>query len=118
MYYTSKLLTKMLDNSFQFPYNCETFTDSFSYDDVRTEKDGSSKITVAVPGMSKEDLILSVNENTLCLKDKEDKKFKKFWKLSDRADFKNIGAECKNGLLTINIPIKQKVDNTHTITIA
>lgn len=117
MLYTSRLLGKMLDNSFEFPYTYEVFNNSFSYDDVRTEKDGSCKITVTVPGFSKEDLILSVKENTLCLKDKEDKKLKKYWKLSESADLENIGAECKNGLLTINIPIKEKIDNTYTITI-
>jgi HSP20 family molecular chaperone IbpA len=46
----------MLDEVFTFPYETHNINDSFIYDLVSTEKDGSTKINVVVPGYSKEDL--------------------------------------------------------------
>lgn len=117
MLYTTKILTKMLNDSFVFPYNSDMFTNSYVYDEMSVDKDGNCKITVLVPGFSKDNLELSISDETLSLKDNEDKKVKKFWKLSEYVDIKNIKAECKNGILTINIPPKEKINTKHTITI-
>ena len=119
MYYTS--LSKIIDDVFAFPYGIpqKLGDPSFVYDSIKTEKDGSSTINVVVPGFSKEDLELSAKDNTLSLKDKKEsgKKLTRYWKLGDNIDVENIIAECKNGILTIKLPLKQKEENLHTIII-
>lgn len=114
MLYT-KTLTRMLDDVFSFPVlNTDTW---YTYDEVKHDKDGT-KIAIAVPGFSKEDLQLSLNDNYLSLSSKlEDKKISRSWKLSDVADTKAIKADCKNGMLTINIPVKTKSDKSRVIDI-
>jgi HSP20 family molecular chaperone IbpA len=117
MLYTTRLINKVIDNSFTFPYTVETFHNGLAYDEVKTETDGTIKINVIVPGFSKEQLSLTVKENTLCLKSKEGNKINKYWKIGNNDDIDKITAECKNGILTISIPAKPKVDNTKNITI-
>lgn len=117
MYYTATL-SKMLDNVFTFPYHTQPLDNSFIYDSVKTEKDGSTKIDVVVPGYSKEDLKLEMTDNILKLSsDLENKKFIRQWKLSDSVDPKKIKADCKNGILSISLSPRDKKDKTTTITI-
>jgi HSP20 family molecular chaperone IbpA len=121
MYYNtrySSAISKLVDNVFTFPYSLEAFQDSFAYDSIKANKDGSTTISVVVAGFSKEDLELIVGEGRLSLssKDKE-KRLSKFWNLADTADTKNITAECKNGILNITIAGKQKQDKSRTIEI-
>lgn len=114
MLYT-KTLSRMLDDAFSFPLlNMDTYC---AYDEVKHDKSGT-KITIIVPGFSKEDLQLSISNNHLTLSSKlEDKKISRNWKLSDSADAKNVKAECKNGILTIDIPLKTKSDKSSIINI-
>lgn len=117
MYYTS--LSKMLDDVFTFPYGAtQVLSDAFVYDSVKTEKDGSTKISVVVPGYSKEDLKLEAVDGTLKLwSDLQGKSFKRIWKISDSIDTKKIKADCKNGILTISLCLKEKNTKSSTITI-
>lgn len=115
MFYSTSL-SRMVDNIFAFPYM--SLDASSGYDYVTSDKDGT-KITVVVPGFSKEDLSLNVNDNYLTLTSKvEDKKLTRTWRLADLADTKSIKAECKNGILTINIPLKTKSDKSRNVEIA
>lgn len=113
LYSTS--LSKMVDDIFSFQHmNLDA---SYAYDSIKSDKEGT-KITVVVPGFSKEDLELNVSDNYLTLSSKlEDKKFNRSWKLSDAADAKAVSAECKNGLLTISVPLKAKSDKVKKIDI-
>lgn len=114
MFYSTSL-SRMVDDIFSFPY--VNLDSTNGYDHVVSDKDGT-KITVVVPGFSKEDLSLNVNDNYLTLSSKlEDKKLTRTWKLADLADTKAIKAECKNGLLTINIPLKIKSDKSRNVEI-
>lgn len=116
MLYNSTL-TKMLDEVFTFPYGLVT-DNAFVIDSIKTEKDGSAKITVVVPGYAKEDLDLQVSNNTLTLSSSdESKKFNRSWKLSEWVDLKNISAECKNGVLTVVLPVKQKTEKVLSVSI-
>ena len=111
-------LSRMLDEVFTFPYQTKVLDDSFVYDHVKTDKDGTSKIEVVVPGYSKEDLKLEVSDGILKLwSDLETKKFKRNWKISDSVDTKKIKAECKNGILTVLLPLKEKSSKVSSITI-
>lgn len=117
MLYTTSL-SKMLDEVFTFPYQTRNLNDAFIYDLVSTEKDGSTKISVVIPGYSKEDLKLEMLDNTLKLSsDLENKKFVRQWKLNDTIDAKKIKADCKNGILTISLSPRDRKDKTINITI-
>ena len=110
-------VNKMINDIFAVPY-VRWSSMQLEHDDISTEKDGTTKITVYVPGFAKEDFNLQVNDNTLKLNTRdENKKFERSWKLADSADTKNVSAECKNGILTINIPVKAKVDKSRTVEI-
>ena len=118
MYYNSAL-SKMIENAFAFPYLTHTSqTTNLVYDSIETNKDGSTTISVVIPGFAKEDLQLNVNDNKLVLSSKpENKNLKRSWTVTDSADIKNISAECKNGILTINIPVKAKPDKSRAVEI-
>jgi HSP20 family molecular chaperone IbpA len=118
MYYTS--LSKIIDDVFAFPYGMpqKLGDPSFVYDSIKTEKDGSSTISVVIPGFSKENLKLEACDGTLKLwSDLEERPLKRYWKISDSVDTKKIKAECKNGILTICLPLREKNIKTTTITI-
>lgn len=114
MLYT-KSLSRMLDDVFSFPVlNMNTW---YTYDDVKHDKNGTT-ILIAVPGFSKENLQLNLNDNYLTLSSKlEDKEISRSWRLADLADTKAIKADCKNGILTISIPFKAKSDKSRVINI-
>jgi HSP20 family molecular chaperone IbpA len=115
MYYN---LDKMINDVFAVPHIRWSTLEKNLVDEFTTEKDGSTKIIVYVPGFAKEDFNLQVIDSELRLTTKdENKKLKRSWKLSDSADTKNISAECKNGILTINVPLKAKTDKSRTVEI-
>ena len=117
MYHNS--LSKVLDQVFLFPYGSpKVLNDSFVYDSIKTQEDGSSKISVVVPGFSRDDLQLEVIDNILTLtsNDKE-KPFTRSWKLSSDVDTKKVSADCKNGILSISLPVRNKTEKTHKIQI-
>lgn len=119
MLYTTTL-SRMLDDAFSFPFQTHVIDDTFVYDSIKTQKDGSTIIDVVVPGYSKEDLKLEMIDNVLKLSsDLENKKFVRHWKLTDSIsiDPKKIKADCKNGILTITLPKKDKVSKNTSISI-
>ena len=106
----------MLDTAFDSYWTVAQ--NSFAYDESKTDKDGSTKITVVVPGLAKEDLSLSISDGRLTLSSKQkERPLTRFWNLSDSVDTKNITADCKNGILTISVPLKPKTDKSRTIEI-
>lgn len=115
MYYN---LDKMINDIFAIPHVRWSTLEKNLIDEFTTEKNDSTKITVYVPGFAKEDFNLQVVDNILKLTTKdENKKFNRSWKLSESADIKSIVAECKNGLLTIEVPLKVRNDQSRTIQI-
>ena len=124
MYTTN--LTKMIDNLFptadmtNYRLWWPGDVSHFSHEEVTSEKDGSTKITILVPGLSKEDFDLQVTQDgSLHLSTKKDitKVINRTWRLSDRADVKSISAECKNGVFTMHVPVKAKLDKSRQIDI-
>lgn len=106
--------------------------DSMLYDDVYTTSTGyretishskdSSTLSLAVPGVSKEDIDLEVKEEgllTISFK-KQTEFFKsknKSWTLSDDIDVENVTAECKDGLLTVILPRMKKLPSSRKVEI-
>lgn len=84
----------------------QSFTDSVSVAD-----DGSYKLEIEVPGYSREDIAVTAEGNLLKLtlkrEDKEEKKLS--YRLSSKVDLANIKATCKNGILTIQCPVKESM---------
>jgi HSP20 family protein len=91
-----------------------------------SEEEGKYKISVFAPGISREDLKVSVEKNTLAIsfqktqaedekesyirKEYEVQSFERSFKLPENAEIVNIAAEHKNGILHITIPKKAKVE--------
>jgi HSP20 family molecular chaperone IbpA len=83
-------------------------THSSLSDEVTVEKDGSYKLTLEVPGFSREDVKLTVKENALNIELKrENKQRKATYRLGKNIDQDNIKATCKDGLLTVHCPTRQ-----------
>lgn len=87
-------------------------------DEITIEKDGSYKLTLEVPGFSREDLNLTVKEGTLVVEMKrESKKKKAIYRLGKNIDQDHIKANCKDGLLTISCPVRQPESKTININV-
>ena len=78
-----------------------------------TESDDALHLTVEVPGVDKENITLSVDDNTLSIEAKHEEKhenttsktqFYKALRLPRRAETDNIKASYKNGVLEVTIP--------------
>jgi HSP20 family molecular chaperone IbpA len=62
-----------------------------------------------VPGLSKKDLTMEVIDSVLLISSKKESetgnmKFEKHFTIPENSDIDNIGAVCKDGLLTVTIP--------------
>lgn len=110
----SELLDEMMESA--FPGGRSSFIPELNI----YETGKKFEITLALPGMSKEDINISLEGNTLNisgereLKKEEDKKyhrvesrfgkFKRTIPLPDTIDEENIDASYENGVLTITVP--------------
>ena len=113
-------LDKFIDNAFRNAMYGDVFTTSTGYKDlVRNDKE-SSVLTVAVPGVSKEDIDLEVKEEgVLTVKfNKQTDFFKsqhRSWTLSEDVDVENVTAECKDGVLTVTLPKLKRLPSTRKV---
>ena len=86
-----------------------------NYDYQKT--DGGYEFVCEVPGYTKENIELSVKEDILAIEGKKDKKTFKFEvALSKNVDLTKITATCKDGILTIKLPVAE-VNKPHKINI-
>lgn len=89
-------------------------------------EDNAFKITLAVPGLTKEDFDISVVENLLTIKVKLDKKeekrtyrlkqfdynhFEKRFELGEQIDKKNLEARYENGILAISLMLNEQKES-------
>ena len=115
-------LDKFIDNAFRAAMYDDVFTTSTGYRDlVRNDKE-KSVISLAVPGISKEDITLEVKEEgilALSFKKKTDffTSTRKSWTLSDDIDVENVTAECKDGLLTVTLPKAKRLPTSRKVEI-
>ena len=87
-------------------------------DEINVEKDGSYKLTLEVPGFSREDVNLTVKEGTLNIEMKREGKQKKAtYRLGKNIDQDNIKASCKDGVLTVSCPVRQVAAKTININV-
>ncbi len=118
-------LDRVFDNFYRsFPEEGENLTPGYPVVDIKETKD-DYVIAAEVPGMSKDDIKLSVEDNTLTIKGekKEEKKekdenfhrverrygsFQRSFNLDTPIETENISASCKDGILTIHLPKKEE----------
>jgi HSP20 family protein len=119
---TMTYLDKFIDNAFRTAMYGDVFTTSTGYKDlIRNEKE-KSVISLAVPGISKDDIHLEVKEDGLLTLsfDKQTDFFRsghKTWTLPEDIDVENVTAECKDGLLTVTLPKLKRLPSSRKVEI-
>jgi len=79
------------------------------HDDITKEADGSCKLELAVPGYNREHVSLSVKEKQLVVnlqKPNSKRKYTKTYHIGDSVDISAITATCKDGMITVLLPLK------------
>lgn len=115
-------LDKFIDNAFRNAMYGDVFMTSTGYKDlIRNDKE-KSVISLAVPGISKEDIDLEVKEEgllTLSFKKKTDffSSTHKTWTLPEDIDVENVTAECKDGLLIVTLPKTKRLPSSRKVEI-
>ena len=83
-------------------------------------------ISIAAPGVSKEDINVSVEDNTLTISYTQEENtensfacssFRRAWRLPEGTDVENITAACENGILSLSVPTADATTYTRTIKI-
>lgn len=112
-------LDRYFDKIFDIDYSnyaSNSYYESFNDKEVLIE--------VAMPGISKEDLKVSIVDSTLTVeatpktKSKFAKAVKQSWKLSKDIDLENINANLSNGLLILTLPRVKPVKKTISIEVS
>jgi HSP20 family protein len=115
-------ITDMIDLFYETPSFIER---SIKRTNIITN-DTDYRVQIAVPGLSKEDIKITIKDSVLSVvyeNEKEDENlyfttsFKKAYTLPDDADEKNITGKSENGILEIVIPRIKKKTNERIIEI-
>lgn len=115
-YLFDKYFDRLLEGDYTPSYTANQY--------MQTSDDKQVVIEMTVPGISKEDLKVDVVENVLTVEAKPKvksrfaKELKQSWNLSKDIDIDNIGAELKNGLLTLTLPKVKPLKKTVNINIS
>jgi len=81
-------------------------------------------ISVAAPGVSKEDINVNIEANTLTISYTEEEttetsfacsSFRRSWRLPEATDVENITATYENGILSLSVPTADATTYTRTI---
>ena len=83
-------------------------------------------ISVAAPGVSKEDININIEANTLAISYTQEENteasfacssFRRSWRLPEGTDIENITAAYENGILSLSVPTADATTYTRTIEI-
>ena len=105
-------LDQFLNNVFDI-YAMPSFSGDFKYSKDEyyvTSDDKQYTLEMPMPGISKEDLKVDIEEGMLVvqatakIKSKAVKNVKKSWYIDENIDTVNISAKLENGLLTVTLP--------------
>lgn len=119
-------LDRFLNNVFDIYALPNTMSD-FRYTGTEyymTSTDNEVTIEMPLPGVSKENLKVNVEDNLLTIEAKTDAKSKfaksasKSWSLDDTIDVSHISAKLDNGLLTVTLPKIKPQKKTIAITVS
>lgn len=115
-------LDRFIDNAFRTAMYGDVFTTSTGYKDLIRDDKEKAEISLAVPGLSKEDIILEIKEEgvlTLSFNKQTDffTKGHQSWTLPEDIDVENVKAECKNGMLTVTLPKVKRLPTARKVDI-
>jgi len=115
-------LDKFIDNAFRNAMYGNVYTTSTGFSENITHAKDSSTLSLAIPGLSRNDVELEVKEDgILTLKFLKKTEFFKTenrsWSLSEDVDVENVTAECRDGMLTILLPKVKRLSSTRKIEI-
>ena len=115
-------LDKFIDNAFRNAMYGNTYMTSTGYSETITNNKDSSTLSLAVPGLSRDDIELEIKEEgLLAIKFLKESDFfraqNKSWTLSDDVDVENITAECRDGMLTVLLPRLKKIPSSRKVEI-
>ena len=83
-------------------------------------------ISIAAPGVSKKDINVNIEDNTLTISYTQEENtensfacssFRRAWRLPEGTDVENITAACENGILSLSVPTADATTYTRTIKI-
>ena len=83
-------------------------------------------ISVAAPGVSKEDVNVNIEDNTLTISYTQEENtetsfacssFRRSWRLPEGTDVENITAACENGILSLSVPTADATTYTRAVKI-
>jgi HSP20 family molecular chaperone IbpA len=112
----SRLYSRFFDFS---PSLFETTSTKLFADEIVKMDDGSYKLVVEVPGYSREDVTLTAKEKNLVIELRHTDKDKTLtYRLGKDIDTDKITASCKDGLLTILLPLLQEKTKTVSINVS
>ena len=106
----------------------DTLTSTTAYQPKSNVKsiDGGYELSLAVPGVSRENIDVNIANNTMTVsyKTKSEstntfatKSFTKSWSLPENTDPEFITAKSENGILTVSVPTNQTTKTQRTITV-
>lgn len=119
-------LDRFLNNVFDV-YAMPNFSSDFTYtkDEYHvTADDKQYTIEIAMPGISKSNLKVNIEDNTLTVeavstsKSKIARNIKKSWYVEETVDISSITAKLEDGLLTITIPKNKPAKKSVSVTIS
>lgn len=116
-------IEKLLDNAFRASVYGDYGTNHTSYAGYVKNGADASTISLAVPGLSKEDIELEVKDDGILsltfLKQSDFFSHKsRSWTLSEEIDIENVTAECNNGMLTVTLPKIKRLPATRKVPIS
>jgi len=115
-------LDRFIDNAFRTAMYGDVFTTSTGYKDLIRDEKEKSVISLAVPGLTSEDIDLELKEEgVMVLKFNKQTDFfnqgHRTWTLSEDIDIENVTAECKNGMLTVTLPKVKRLPTARKVDI-
>lgn len=113
-------LEKIINNAFRSGMYGDSYVTSTGYSENITNSKDSSTLSLAVPGISKEDIELELKEEgLLTIKFLKQNEFfntqHRSWSLSEDVDIENVTAECKDGMLTVLLPRLKRLPSSRKI---
>jgi len=119
-------LDKFLNNVFDV-YAMPNVMSDFKYTGTeyyQTNTDSDITIEIPLPGISKENLKINIEDGLLniqatsSIKSRAVRNINKSWSLDDSIDINNINAKLENGLLTVKLTKIKPVKKSVTVTIS
>jgi len=110
-----RLFDSVFDSFFSYPFESaiNTRTPAISPSYNVTQSEDGYEISVAAPGVNKDDIEVNIDSNTLTISHKQEEEtensfacssFSRSWRLPEGTEIDNITASYDKGILTLSVP--------------